>query len=99
MHIYRKRREAAAAAEAKEMAGGLQTNIEEGDIYQLPVDEEGQEGAPDLPGILRRIQEVARVLDNFKLLRDATRSRSEYLEQASDAQAAAALMLLSAAER
>ena len=64
------------------MAGQLQTNIEEGDIYQLPGEGDEEEGgAPDLPSILRRIREVARVLDNFKVLRDAKRSRSEYLDQ------------------
>lgn len=78
----RKRQEAEAQAEALEMATGLKTNIEEGDIYQLPEEGEEEEGtAPDLPAVLRRIREVARVLDNFKLLRDASRSRSEYLDQ------------------
>ena len=81
-HCDRKRQEAAAAAEALEMAGGLETNVEEGDIYQLPGEgDEEQGGAPDLPAILRRIREVARVLDDFKTLRDAKRSRSEYTEQ------------------
>lgn len=64
------------------MAGALTTNIDPGDIYQLPEDDE-EGGPPDLPGILRRIREVARVLDNFKLLRDAKRPRSDYLEQVS----------------
>jgi len=66
------------------MAGGLDTNIEDDDRYQLP--KEGDEeagGAPDLPGILRRIREVARVLDSFKALRDSKRSRTEYLDQVS----------------
>lgn len=83
MSLFRRRQEAAAFAEAKEMAAGLETNIEEGDIYQLPREGEEDEagGVPDLPAILRRIREVARVLDNFKTLRDPTRSRSEYLDQ------------------
>ena len=51
----------AATAEAADMAGGLDTNMEEGDRYQLPQgDEEGEGGAPDLPGVLRQIREVAR---------------------------------------
>ena len=85
MHpICRKRQEKAALEEAKEMAGQLETNIEEGDIYQLPGEEDEEEGAAlDLPSVLRRIREVARVLDNFKVLRDAKRSRSEYLDQVS----------------
>ena len=65
------------------MANAL-TNIDEADRYQLPEeDEEPEGGVPDLPGILRRIKEVARVLDNFKDLRDSKRSRSEYMEQVS----------------
>lgn len=64
------------------MAGGLETNIEEGDIYQLPGEGDEEEGgALDLPSVLRRIREVARVLDNFKALRDLKRSRSEYTDQ------------------
>ena len=83
----RRRQEKAALAEAKEMAGQLETNIEEGDIYQLPGEEDEDEGgAPDLPSVLRRIREVARVLDNFKVLRDAKRSRSEYLDQVNSMQ-------------
>ena len=73
----------AAKAEAQDMASAL-INIDEADRYQLPEeDEEVKGGVPDLPGILRRIKEVARVLDNFKDLRDSKRSRSEYMEQVS----------------
>ena len=64
------------------MAESLAVNIEDSDRYQLPAEGEDQEGGvPDLPGILRRIKEVARVLDNFKDLRDPARPRSDYMEQ------------------
>lgn len=71
-------------------AGALQTNLQESEEeplqperYALPSAEEAaeEEGTPDLPATLRRIKEVARVLDRFKELRDPGRSRSEYTEQ------------------
>lgn len=78
--FHREQREAAAKAEAKEMAAALKTNIEEQDKYQLA--EEGEDEGPlDLSATQRRIREVARVLDNFKALRNPERSRKEYLEQ------------------
>ena len=78
----RKRQQAAASAEAEHMVQGLETNIEEGDRFQLPGKGEEEEGGPpDLPATLRRIREVARVLDSFKALRDPSRSRADYLEQ------------------
>ena len=77
----RKRQQAAAAAEAEHMVQGLETNIEEGDRFQLPGEGEEEGGPPDLPATLRRIREVARVLDNFKALREPKRSRADYLDQ------------------
>ena len=69
--------------------GALQTNLQQGDEgegqeqperYVLP----GQdEPSLDLTATLRRIKEVARVLDQFKQLREPGRSRSEYIEQVS----------------
>lgn len=78
--ICRKQKEADAAAEAKDMANRLAVHVEEEDVYQLP-DGDEEEGVPDLPGILSRIKEVARVLDNFKQLRDINRPRSDYMDQ------------------
>lgn len=64
------------------MAGSLAVNLEDTDKYELPEEnEEDEGGVPDLPGILRRIKDVARVLDNFKELRSPTRPRSDYMEQ------------------
>ncbi len=69
-------------------AGALQTNLRAGgedlepERYALPSAEEAaEEGTLDLTATLRRIKEVARVLDRFKELRDPGRSRSDYLEQ------------------
>lgn len=44
-------------------------------------DDEGAAAPLDLSAIKRRIAEVTRVLDSFKTLRDARRSRSEYVQQ------------------
>lgn len=65
----------------------LWCGMQEG-MYQLP-DADSEERSMedrgvqpvDLPTVKRRIADVARVLDNFKALRDPARSRSEYVEQ------------------
>jgi ribosomal RNA methyltransferase Nop2 len=60
----------------------MQTNIQAGERYALPVgDVEGVENASvaDMAAIQRRIQEVARVLAKFKELRDPERSRGDYV--------------------
>lgn len=59
--------------------------LQEG-MYELP-DSDGEAAgalgaqAVDLPAVKRRIAEVARVLDNFKALRDPGRDRGDYLAQ------------------
>lgn len=58
-------------------------------MYELPdggSSDDGGEGglmgqAVDLPAVKRRIGEVARVLDNFKALRDPARDRGDYVAQ------------------
>ncbi len=81
---YRARREREAEAEGREMgAGDIQTNIQQeieaGPSILPGADEEA--GPLDLSAVLRRIKEVARVLDKFQDLREEGRSRSEYMEQ------------------
>lgn len=81
----RARREREAEAEGGERgAGDMQTNIQE-DFEPgrsiLPSAEE-EAGPLDLSAVLRRIKEVARVLDKFQDLREEGRSRLEYMEQA-----------------
>jgi 25S rRNA (cytosine2870-C5)-methyltransferase len=47
-------------------------------------DDEGEAGPwviQDLPAIKRRIAETVKLLDNFKSLREPTRSRSDYVSQ------------------
>ncbi|KAK9909276.1 hypothetical protein WJX75_009947 [Coccomyxa subellipsoidea] len=80
----RARRELEAEAEGREMgAGDMQTNIQqefEPGHFILPgADDEA--GPLDLSAVLRRIKEVARVLDKFQDLREDGRSRSDYMEQ------------------
>ncbi|EIE25531.1 NOL1/NOP2/sun family putative RNA met [Coccomyxa subellipsoidea C-169] len=64
-------------------AGDIQTNIQQeieaGPSILPGADEEA--GPLDLSAVLRRIKEVARVLDKFQDLREEGRSRSEYMEQ------------------
>lgn len=67
------------------MADALETNVEAEDVYRLPEAEEEAAGVMNLNAVQRRIREVARVLDNFKALRDPGRPRKEYIEQVWDA--------------
>lgn len=80
----RARRELEAEAEGREMgAGDMQTNIQQefepGHSILPGADDEA--GPLDLSAVLRRIKEVARVLDKFQDLREDGRSRSDYMEQ------------------
>ncbi len=79
-------------AEAKAEQQAMQTNMRglpegEGEDLAKPsllpaVDggDEAMEGQ-DLSTVLRRIKEVARVVEHFQSLREPGRSRSEYMEQ------------------
>ncbi|KAI9340467.1 NOL1/NOP2/sun family-domain-containing protein [Obelidium mucronatum] len=61
----------------------LKTNIAQREKFVLPSGQEIEKGpqSEDLQVILTRIQEVVRVLGNFKELKEDGRSRSEYVEQ------------------
>ncbi|KAK9820619.1 hypothetical protein WJX72_012348 [[Myrmecia] bisecta] len=78
----RAKQEKAAAAEAQTMAD-METNIEDGERYVLPSGHEIEAAgfAPDLAAVKLRIKEVSRVLENFKVLRDPEKPRSQYMAQ------------------
>ena len=60
----------------------LETNIQVDDMYQLPgSDEEDDDGIPDLSAIQMRIQEIVRVLKDFKNRRESGKSRNDYIER------------------
>jgi hypothetical protein len=72
------------AAEAREArAEELDAAVQEYEPFDLPSAEElaAEARAPDLPSVRRRIQDVARVLANFKRLRQPGRTRAEYMER------------------
>ena len=61
--------------EQKEMAASM-ANV---DVLQLPLPEELESEAQDLPGVQQRIRDVVHVLCNFKTLRSPDQSRKAYL--------------------
>ncbi|BDA41768.1 probable 28S rRNA (cytosine-C(5))-methyltransferase [Coccomyxa sp. Obi] len=78
----RARREQEAEAEAREMGeGDLQTNIQDEPGYSILPAADEEAGPLDLSAVLRRIKEIARVLDKFQDLREEGHSRSDYMEQ------------------
>ncbi|GBF95737.1 ribosomal RNA methyltransferase [Raphidocelis subcapitata] len=73
-----------ADAEARTMAAGLDTNMEESERYTLPSGQEVEAEArapPDLEVVRRRLKETVGVLDNFAAQRAPGRSRAEYMDQ------------------
>ena len=85
-------REAEAKAEQRAMQThlkGLPEGEEEGDEPSrpslLPAADaaDANQGPQDLNTVLRRMKEVARVLESFQQLREEGRSRAEYMDQVS----------------
>ncbi|KAJ3315777.1 rRNA (cytosine-C5-)-methyltransferase nop2 [Blyttiomyces sp. JEL0837] len=86
MEIEREARELDAENEELERLGEeeLQTNIEQREKFILPSGQEVEYDTrqnEDLALVQTRIQEIVRVLGNFAELKEADRSRSEYIEQ------------------
>ncbi|KAG0372715.1 rRNA (cytosine-C5-)-methyltransferase nop2, partial [Mortierella sp. AD032] len=74
--------DAAALAEAEEAEAELQTNIMlESDKYVLPGDDHEILQSTDLQVVQARIQEIVRVLNNFREMREGNRSRNDYISQ------------------
>ncbi|TPX65270.1 hypothetical protein SpCBS45565_g05285 [Spizellomyces sp. 'palustris'] len=62
----------------------LQTNIAQREVFVLPSGQEIEKDAQvaeDVSLVQTRIQEIIRVLNNFKELKDPDRPRSEYIDQ------------------
>ncbi|ABO94821.1 predicted protein, partial [Ostreococcus lucimarinus CCE9901] len=70
-----------AKAQEDARAEQLETNIQDDDVYQLPDSDEEDDGIPDLSAIQMRIQEIVRVLKDFKNRRESGKSRNDYVER------------------
>jgi hypothetical protein len=72
-----------AALQADAQAEAQDAAVQEYEPFELPSTEalDAEQSAPDLPSVRRRIQDVARVLANFKRLRQPGRTRAEYMER------------------
>jgi ribosomal RNA methyltransferase Nop2 len=74
MEAKSRKLDAAAQAEAEEAEAELQTNIMlESDKYVLPGDDHETLQSTDLQVVQARIQEIVRVLNNFKEMREGNR--------------------------
>ena len=75
------RKQAAVRKEARDEE--LEAAVQEYEPFVLPSAEalEAEQHAPDLPAVRRRIQDVARVLANFKQLRQPGSTRGDYMER------------------
>ncbi|KAG0231082.1 rRNA (cytosine-C5-)-methyltransferase nop2 [Actinomortierella wolfii] len=73
--------DAQAKREAEEAEAELKTNIQmEDDKFVLPTEAEELDST-DLQVVQTRIQEIVRVLNNFRELREGNRSRQDYIDQ------------------
>jgi hypothetical protein len=77
MEAKSRKLDAAKKAEAEEAEAELQTNIMlENDKYVLPGDDHEALHSTDLQVVLARIQEIVRVLNNFREMREGNRYSS-----------------------
>ncbi|KAF9173012.1 rRNA (cytosine-C5-)-methyltransferase nop2 [Mortierella sp. AD011] len=82
METKSRKLDAAKKAEAEEAEAELQTNIMlENDKYVLPEDDHEILQSTDLQVVQARIQEIVRVLNNFREMREGNRSRNDYISQ------------------
>ena len=85
VELQASRLDAAKARELEEArAEQEEQHLQDYEPYELPSVEEVEResaGAPNLPAVRRRIQDVARVLASFKHLRQPGCSRSDYMER------------------
>ncbi|KAF9309528.1 rRNA (cytosine-C5-)-methyltransferase nop2 [Podila horticola] len=82
METKSRKLDAAKKAEEEEAEAELQTNIMlENDKYVLPGDDHEALHSTDLQVVLARIQEIVRVLNNFRDMREGNRSRNDYISQ------------------
>ncbi|KAG0078905.1 rRNA (cytosine-C5-)-methyltransferase nop2 [Linnemannia elongata] len=82
MEAKSRKLDAAAQAEAEEAEAEMQTNIMlESDKYVLPGEDHEILQSTDLQVVQARIQEIVRVLNNFRDMREGNRSRNDYISQ------------------
>ncbi|KAF9419980.1 rRNA (cytosine-C5-)-methyltransferase nop2 [Podila epigama] len=82
MEAKSRKLDAAKKAEEEAAEAELQTNIMmENDKYVLPGDDHEALQSTDLQVVLARIQEIVRVLNNFREMREGNRSRNDYISQ------------------
>ena len=70
-----------AKEKADAAAEQLETNIQDDDAYELEDSDSDPDAVPDLQKTQGRIQEVVRVLGDFKARREPGRSRAEYVDR------------------
>ncbi|KAG0257041.1 rRNA (cytosine-C5-)-methyltransferase nop2 [Actinomortierella ambigua] len=81
METKSRKLDAQAKREAEEAEAELTTNIQmEDDKYVLPTEAEALDST-DLQVVQTRIQEIVRVLNNFREMREGNRSRQDYIDQ------------------
>ena len=85
IELQASRLDAAKARELEEARAEQEDqHLQDYEPYELPSAAEVEResaGAPNLPAVRRRIQDVARVLASFKHLREPGCSRSDYMER------------------